>query len=116
MAIDTMAPVGTTTRRPVDQALRVFRALGDENRLRLLERLREGEQCVCDLSDSLGASQPLLSFHLKTLKEAGLVTDRREGRWVYYALNTDTVDEMRRLLGDLKPARDARPRATRRCD
>ncbi len=116
MAIDTMAPVGTTTRRPVDQALRVFRALGDENRLRLLERLREGEQCVCDLSDSLGASQPLLSFHLKTLKEAGLVTDRREGRWVYYALNTATVDEVRRLLGDLKPAREARPRAARRCD
>ncbi len=114
--IDTIAPVSTTTRRPVDQALRVFRALGDENRLRLLEQLRDGEQCVCDLSDSIGASQPLLSFHLKTLKEAGLVTDRREGRWVYYALNGDTVDEMLRLLGDLKPARNSRPKAARRCD
>jgi DNA-binding transcriptional ArsR family regulator len=59
-----------------------------ENRLRLIAQLRDGEQCVCDLSEAIGASQPLLSFHLKTLKDAGLVTDRREGRWVYYTLHS----------------------------
>jgi ArsR family transcriptional regulator, arsenate/arsenite/antimonite-responsive transcriptional repressor len=94
----------------------VFRALGDPNRLELIRRLREGEQCVCDLSEAIGASQPLLSFHLKTLKEAGLVTDRRDGRWVYYALSAAAVDQVQRLLSDVKPTPAAHSRAPRRCD
>jgi ArsR family transcriptional regulator, arsenate/arsenite/antimonite-responsive transcriptional repressor len=91
--------------RDVDAALRLFRALGDETRLRLLEQLRGGEQCVCNLTDELDASQSRLSFHLKTLKEAGLVTDRRQGRWVYYALNPEAFAVLDRVLGGLKPGR-----------
>lgn len=91
--------------RDMEATLRLFRALGDETRLRLIEKLRGGEQCVCDLTDELDASQPRLSFHLKTLKDAGLVTDRREGRWVYYALNPEAFATFERLLGDLRPAR-----------
>ncbi|HUM15016.1 MAG TPA: metalloregulator ArsR/SmtB family transcription factor [Candidatus Nitrosotalea sp.] len=97
-----------------DDLLRMFRALGDETRLRLLKRLRAGEQCVCDLTDELESKQSLLSFHLRSLKEAGLVTDRRDGRWVYYALNPDALDTLRRLLDDLKPERTFR--VIRRCD
>jgi ArsR family transcriptional regulator, arsenate/arsenite/antimonite-responsive transcriptional repressor len=100
----------------VKSALRVFRALSDETRLRLIDLLREGEQCVCDLSEAVGASQPLLSFHLKTLKDAGLVTDRREGRWVYYALNVDRLDDQQRFLAQMKPTLSARRKAPRRCD
>ena len=85
------AVVAIQTPRNVEQALGLFRALGDETRLRLIERLREGEQCVCDLTDELGASQSRLSFHLKALKDAGLVTDRKDGRWVYYALNPEAL-------------------------
>ena len=59
--------MATQTTRNTEQALSLFRALGDETRLRLIERLREGEQCVCDLTDELGASQSRLSFHLKAL-------------------------------------------------
>jgi ArsR family transcriptional regulator len=70
-------------------AARLFHALSDETRLEILQRLRSDEQCVCDLMDSLGASQSRLSFHLKVLKEAGLIRDRPEGRWVYYSLNGD---------------------------
>ncbi len=66
---------------------RLFHALADETRLRILHELSAGELCVCDLMESLDAAQSRLSFHLKTLKEAGLVRDRRDGRWVYYALN-----------------------------
>ena len=95
--------------------LKMFRALGDETRLRLLKRLREGEQCVCDLTDELESKQSLLSFHLRSLKEAGLVTDRRDGRWVYYALNPDALDTLRRLLDDLKPS-ERTFRVIRRCD
>jgi ArsR family transcriptional regulator, arsenate/arsenite/antimonite-responsive transcriptional repressor len=100
--------VATSTARSMEQALRLFRALGDETRLRLIERLREGEQCVCDLTDELEAGQSRLSFHLKTLKDAGLVTDRRQGRWVYYALNPDVFDALEGILGELKPRRGLR--------
>jgi ArsR family transcriptional regulator, arsenate/arsenite/antimonite-responsive transcriptional repressor len=112
----TPSPTAGAARDDVRHALRVFRALSDPNRLELIRLLREGEQCVCDLSDAIGASQPLLSFHLKTLKEAGLVTDRRDGRWVYYALSAAAVDQVQRLLSDVKPTPAAHSRAPRRCD
>ena len=68
------------------RAVQLFHALSDPTRLSILQRLRFGERCVCDLTDALDAAQSRLSFHLKVLK-AGLVTDRREGRWMYYTLN-----------------------------
>lgn len=79
-----------------------FHALSDETRLQILDCLSEGEQCVCDLTDRLQAAQSRLSFHLKTLKDAGLLLDRREGRWIYYSLNQETVDEITQWLAALK--------------
>ena len=67
-------------------ALQVYHALSDETRLAIVERLRGGERCVCDLQTDLGAAQSRLSFHLKVLRDAGLVVDRKEGRWSYYTL------------------------------
>ncbi|MBE9186564.1 winged helix-turn-helix transcriptional regulator [Microcoleus sp. LEGE 07076] len=64
-----------------------FHALSDPLRIQILELLREQELCVCDLCDRLGVPQSKLSFHLKTLKEAGLVCSRQESRWIYYSLN-----------------------------
>ncbi len=78
---------------------RRFRALADEKRLQIVELLRGGERCVCELVDALQVAQPLLSFHLKTLKQAGLVIDRRSGRWVHYRLNAHAVAELTELLG-----------------
>ena len=101
----SVADVATATAKNLEQALRLFRALGDETRLRLIDRLREGEQCVCDLTDELEAGQSRLSFHLKTLKDAGVVTDRRDGRWVYYALNPETFATLQAIVEDLKPSR-----------
>ena len=63
-----------------------FRALGDETRLRVLEALVDGERCVSDLMDVLGLGQSLVSHHLRTLRQAGLVTAERDGREVYYAI------------------------------
>jgi ArsR family transcriptional regulator len=97
--------VAIVTGKNMEQALRLFRALGDETRLRLIEQLRDGEQCVCDLTDELEAGQSRLSFHLKTLKDAGVVTDRRQGRWVYYALNPEMFDVLEGIVRDLKPSR-----------
>ena len=77
------------------------RALSDETRVGILARLRNGERCVCDLQDDLEAAQSRLSFHLKVLKDAGLVTDRREGRWVYYTANAERLEAVGRALTEL---------------
>ena len=82
---------------------RLCRALADENRLRIVEMLTSGERCVCELTDALDLGQSLLSHHLKTLKDAGLVTDRRDGRWVYYTLSCDTLDELGAQLESFTP-------------
>ena len=75
-----------------------FHALSDATRLSILQRLRFGERCVCDLTDALDAAQSRLSFHLKVLKDAGLVTDRREGRWMYYTLSAEALAEVGALV------------------
>lgn len=85
------APLAPTPAVDLAQAAALFHALSDETRLGVLEMLRGGERCVCELQDALGAAQSRLSFHLKVLKAAGLVTDRREGRWAYYALVPGTL-------------------------
>lgn len=100
--------MSTAAAREATHAQHCFHALSDETRLRLLELLRAGEQCVCDLTDELDASQSRLSFHLKALKDAGLVTDRRQGRWIYYALNPEAFAEIHRVLAELKPSRAAK--------
>lgn len=98
------------------QAARWFHALSDETRLEIVERLIGGERCVCDLTDLMDAAQSRLSFHLKTLKDAGLVTDRREGRWVYYTLNRDTLEEIESLVGSFKRTERTAARSIKCCD
>ena len=80
---------------------RLFHALSDETRLAVLEMLRGGERCVCDLQDAVGAAQSRLSFHLKVLKDAGLVVDRKEGRWSYYTLVAERLGQATTALGTL---------------
>jgi ArsR family transcriptional regulator len=89
------------------RAAHLFHALSDETRLAVLEMLRDGERCVCDLQESLDAAQSRLSFHLKVLKEAGLVTDRREGRWSYYTLAADALGEAHDLVRALATEKGA---------
>jgi ArsR family transcriptional regulator, arsenate/arsenite/antimonite-responsive transcriptional repressor len=102
--------MATRTTLNTDRAARLFHALSDETRLSILERLRRGERCVCELTDALDAAQSRLSFHLRVLKEAGLVTDRREGRLMYYTLNpeklADVADLAQTLATPLPPRAD----------
>ena len=78
-----------------------FQALSDPTRIRILHLLRDGEHCVCDLQAALAIAQPLLSFHLKALRDAGFVTWRKQGRWAWYALDGATLgaahDDVARL-------------------
>jgi ArsR family transcriptional regulator len=87
-----------TTALDVPRAARLFHALSDETRLAILAMLGDGERCVCDLQADLDAAQSRLSFHLKVLKEAGLVTDRKEGRWSYYTLVPEAFGEAHDLV------------------
>jgi ArsR family transcriptional regulator, arsenate/arsenite/antimonite-responsive transcriptional repressor len=89
-----------------------FGALADETRLRILLLLRDGECCVCELTEALELGQSLLSFHLKALKDAGLVTDRREGRWVYYSSSATGLRQLASSTMELVP--NVR-RTARRC-
>jgi ArsR family transcriptional regulator, arsenate/arsenite/antimonite-responsive transcriptional repressor len=97
----------TTTATDLARVARLFHALSDETRLGVLEMLRNGERCVCELQDELDAAQSRLSFHLKVLKDAGIVIDRKDGRWVHYSLNPAVFGELREIIGDLKPSRRA---------
>ncbi len=85
--------------RPVS---RLFKALGDETRLRIIALLSHGELCVCHLQDALELPQPNVSRQLGILRAAGLVEDRREGSWVYYRLlrqeNPDCERQVRGLV------------------
>lgn len=74
----------------------IFKALSDETRLRILKLLEHGELCVCDIVAAFDMIQPRVSFHLASLKSAGLVKDRREGKWMHYRL--DESDLFKRML------------------
>lgn len=85
------------------QVARWFHALSDETRVRVIDMLASGEKCVCDLQAALGAAQSRLSFHLRVLRDAGLVNDRKQGRWNFYSLKPDVLEEMARYLQERKP-------------
>ncbi|NER00369.1 MAG: winged helix-turn-helix transcriptional regulator [Cyanothece sp. SIO2G6] len=86
-----------------------FKALSDPLRLSIIELLREQELCVCDLCDRLQVRQSKLSFHLKTLKEAGLLLSTQQGKWVYYRLNLPQFTRLEQYLCDLRQLSPMRP-------
>lgn len=97
-------PALLTTPLDEDQAetvAKVFKALGDPVRLRLLSLIASragGEVCVCDLTPAFDLSQPTISHHLKLLKQAGLIDSERRGTWVYYRLRPEMTDQLARIL------------------
>ncbi|MDO4264950.1 MAG: metalloregulator ArsR/SmtB family transcription factor [Eubacteriales bacterium] len=83
---------------------RIFKALGDANRLYILSMLQSGEKCACKLLEALKIGQPTLSHHMKLLCDAGIVTGRREGKWTHYSLNPDGLRHAGELLLTLNAA------------
>jgi ArsR family transcriptional regulator len=98
-----MADPGVVASPPLEseQARALLRALAEPLRLQVIEALGSGERCVCDLTTDLGLAQSKLSFHLKVLKEAGLLSDRQEGRWIYYRLRPEAIEQLRSWLTEL---------------
>ncbi|HEY2854143.1 MAG TPA: metalloregulator ArsR/SmtB family transcription factor [Gemmatimonadaceae bacterium] len=108
--------MASATTLDLARAAQLFHALSDETRLEIIEKLRSGEQCVCDLQDDLEAAQSRLSFHLRVLKEAGLVADRKEGRWSYYSIVPDALAEVHDLAVAMQPTKlRVLARASGRC-
>ena len=85
-----------TEGNTVNELVTIFKALSDETRLRIVKLLDKGELCVCDIVAALDLAQPKVSFHLGVLKDAGLIKDRKQGRWIHYRL--DESDLFRRML------------------
>lgn len=99
----------TTLAQPEMASMaRRYQALSDPTRLRILDLLAGGERCVCQLTEATGAAQSRLSFHLKALREAGLLRARRSGRWMYYSVDLEGVDSGASYLESLSQ-RTAKP-------
>lgn len=85
-------------KRTNQMMARVFKAMGDENRLTILTLLQAGERCACRLQEALNISQPTLSHHMRILLDAGLVSARKEGKWIYYSLSKTGTRQAREML------------------
>lgn len=83
------------------EASLICKALGDSNRLQIVQILSQGEKCGCRLLETFEITQPTLSHHMKILCECGLTTDRKEGKWHYYSLNQETLSSFMSFIEDL---------------
>ncbi|HEX3866088.1 MAG TPA: metalloregulator ArsR/SmtB family transcription factor [Gemmatimonadaceae bacterium] len=93
------------TKVDAARAAHLFHALSDPIRIDVVTLLAHGERCVCELMEALDLAQSKLSWHLKTLSDAGVIIGRRDGRWNYYSLDAATLAETSDILGALKPSR-----------
>lgn len=82
--------------------LPLFQAFSDGYRVQIIELLRDSELCACDIAKALGITQSKLSFHLKTLREVGLIEGRQEGRWIYYRLDLQQFIVLERYISEFR--------------
>lgn len=85
----------------IDVAL-ICKALGDSNRLQIVQMLSDGEKCACNLLEKFEISQPTLSHHMRILCDCGLVEVRKEGKWSYYSLNYETLAMFKGFISNLR--------------
>ncbi|MFM9108830.1 MAG: ArsR/SmtB family transcription factor [Chloroflexota bacterium] len=104
----------------LDATVETLRFLSDRNRLRILGMLMESETCVCEIIDELGLPQPLVSYHLRKLRDSGLVKARRKAQWIYYSIDPEGWQEviapLHGLFGPIDLPEMARYGASSRCD
>lgn len=80
----------------------IFKAFCDENRIRILQLLLDGEKCACKLLEEMNITQPTLSHHMKILCDSGIVEGRKEGKWIHYSISQKGVEEAQKYLDYLK--------------
>ena len=79
----------------------MFKAFCDENRLQILELLRDGERCACKILDEMQITQPTLSHHMKILCDSGVVIGRKEGKWMHYSISKDGLENVINYLDEM---------------
>ena len=84
-----------------DQFIVIMESLSDPIRINILELMMGGEICVCDIVKVTGLSQSKISYHIKILKDSGLISDRQEGRWVYYKLDMEVLSDIQNWMSNL---------------
>mgnify|MGYP000015868529 FL=1 len=87
---------------------KVFKALSDQNRLKILHILSDGERCACELLKNFDFTQPTLSHHMKVLIECGLVYSRKAGTWNHYSLIEQNTDELVKFLEEIVVLKDSK--------
>ena len=84
----------------------IFKALSDETRLKIVEMLSKGELCACKILCHFDITQPTLSYHMKILCDSGLLTSRREGPWVHYALSPKTFQLVENFVNEIGKSKE----------
>ena len=79
----------------------ICKALGDENRMQIVQSLADGELCACKLLEQFSITQPTLSHHMKILTDCNLVSSRKDGKWMHYSLNCETLKAFKAFVGEL---------------
>ena len=80
----------------------IFKAFCDENRIKILQLLLDGEKCACKLLEAMNITQPTLSHHMKTLLDSGIVNGRKEGKWMHYSISKEGLEKAQKYLDYLK--------------
>ncbi|MEA5107734.1 MAG: metalloregulator ArsR/SmtB family transcription factor [Sphaerochaeta associata] len=86
----------------------ILKALADPNRLAIIEHLTRGEACVCELLELFSVTQPTLSHHMRILSEAGLVSGRREGKWIHYSINVQRLQSFKDFIASIQIVPEAK--------
>ena len=86
----------------MERYLKAFKALSDDSRLRIVKMLEVKEMCVCEITAIIGYATPTISNHLKILKEAGLIVQERDEKYINYSLNSDDKDFIAKILSFVK--------------
>ncbi|GAA0760826.1 metalloregulator ArsR/SmtB family transcription factor [Clostridium sartagoforme] len=81
-----------------EKNIRIFKALGEINRVKIIDMLSSGEKCACIILESFHFTQPTLSHHMKVLIDCGIVKCRKEGTWIYYSLDNEICNDLMKFL------------------
>ena len=93
----------------------IFKAFCDENRVRILQLLKNGEKCACRLLEEMNITQPTLSHHMKILCDSGIVNARKEGKWTHYSISQEGIEEAQKYLDTLKNKRKDNSEDDKKC-
>jgi len=88
---------------------RVFKAFCDEKRLAVLELLQSGEKCACELLDKMDISQSTLSHHMKILCDSGIVSGRKDGKWMHYSISKSGAEDAKERIDEITAVSSLKP-------